>query len=164
MSNNTQHRMSPSNAEIPALPGPTQEEKPADLSSSRKPAIIAAVVAIVILAVLIAIGVLLFNNPPAAAVLRDIFIIFLGIQTMIIGLFVIALLVALFYVALKVYGFVQFIQTEVSPILDSADDTVRTVQSRAVFISDAAVKPIVEIMAQVSAIRQMIRSFTRSRD
>ena len=168
MSYNDQHRSSLSNDKTPILPGPTQEEeatkRSAGLSSSPKPAIIAAIVAIVILAVLIAVGVVLFNNPPSAAVLRDIFLILLGIQSMVIGLLIIVMLVAIIYVVLKVYDFVKFVQTEVEPMLDRADDAVRSVQSRAVFISDTAVKPVVEIMAQVSAIRQIIRSFRRSRD
>jgi hypothetical protein len=168
MSYNDQHRSSPSNDKIPILPGPTHEEevtkRSAGLSSDPVPAIIAAIVVVVILAIFIAFGVLLFNNPPTAAVLRDIFIILLGIQSMVIGFLIIVMLVAIIYVVFKVYDLIKFVQTEVGPMLDRADDAVRTVQSRAVFISDTAVKPVVEIMAQVSAIRQIFRSFRRSRE
>jgi hypothetical protein len=158
----------PSVDELPALPEPTQEEGaaevPAGLSSSRKPAIIAGAVALVILGILIALGVLLFNHPAAAARLRDIFIIFLGIQTTIIGLLMIAMLVALIYVALKLYDLTQFVEHELRPILERIDDTIRTVHSRTVFVSDSAVKPIIEVMSYVSAVKSIIRSFTHPRD
>jgi hypothetical protein len=171
MPNNNGDRVSPkssSNDEARALSEPTQSNHSADasagLSSSRKPAVIAAIVAIVILVVFIVVAVFLFNHPSATAVLRDIFIILLGIETMIIGLLAIAAIVAIIYLALKVYDLVQFVQNELGPMLNRADDTMRTVQSRAVFVSDTAVKPVVEIMAQVAAIRQTIKSFVRPQE
>ena len=156
-----------SSGEALALPQPTPPTGPAQesprLSASRKPAIIGALVALVILVAFIVIAVLLFNNPPAAAVLRDIFIILLGVQSVIIGLLLIVAVVALIYVALKVYDLVQFVENELRPMLHRADDAVRTVHSRTVFISDAAVKPVIEVMSYASAVKSIIRSFTRPR-
>jgi len=153
---------------ISALPVPTQEELPTEtsarLGSSRKLAIIASVVALVILGILIALGVLLFNRPEAAARLRDIFIIWLGIQTMIIGLLMIVMLVAIIYVALKLYDLTQFVENELRPMLRRADDAIRTVHSRTVFISDTAVKPVIEVMSYASAVKSIISSFTRPRE
>jgi hypothetical protein len=149
-------------------PEPTQEEIPAETSTETRtrsgPAIIAGIVAVVVLAALILIGVLLFNNPPVAAVLRDIFIILLGIQTMIIGLLMVVAVVAIIYVALKMYDLVQFVENELRPMLQRADDAMRTVQSRTVFISDAAVKPVIEVMSYTSAVKSIFKSFTRRRD
>jgi hypothetical protein len=127
-------------------------------------AIIASVVALVILGILIALGVLLFNRPEAAARLRDIFIIWLGIQTMIIGLLMIVMLVAIIYVALKLYDLTQFVENELRPMLRRADDAIRTVHSRTVFISDTAVKPVIEVMSYASAVKSIISSFTRPRE
>jgi hypothetical protein len=154
--------------EVTGLPEPTQDKASAEvsagLSASRTPAIIAAVVALVILAILIGVGVFLFNNPPVAAVLRDIFIILLGIQSIIIGLLMIVAVVAIIYVALKIYDLAQFVQDELRPILQRADDAVRTVHSRSVFISDTAVKPVIEVMSFTSAVKGIVKAFTRTRD
>ena len=154
---------------VPQLPDPgtaEQESSPAELSprlgASRLPAIIAGVAVVVILAALIAVGVLLFNHPQTAAVLRDIFIIFLGIQSMIIGLLIAAMLVVLIYVALKAYDLTQFVENELRPILSRADDMIGTVHSRTVFISDTAVKPVIEVMGYVAAVKSIIRSLNRS--
>jgi hypothetical protein len=154
---------------VPQPPEPgtaEQESAPAEispgLSASRLPAIIAGVAAVVILAALIAVGVLLFNHPQTAAVLRDIFIVLLGVQSMIIGLLVVAMLVTLIYMALKIYDLTQFVENELRPILRRADDIMRTVHSRTVFISDTAVKPVIDVMGYVSAVKSIIRSFNRS--
>jgi len=154
---------------VPQLPEPgtaEQESSPAELSpdlgASRLPAIIAGVAAVVILAALIAVGVLLFNHPQTAAVLRDIFIVLLGVQSMIIGLLIMTILVILIYTALKIYDLTQFVDNELRPILRRADDMMRTVHSRTVFISDTAVKPVIDVMGYVSAVKSIIRSFNRS--
>ena len=143
----------------PYLPAPDEDKgKHRERAASAWPAIIAVVVVLLILAVLIAIGIYLFNNPPTAAVVRDIFIILLGIQSMIISLLIVALLVVVVYVALKMYDLTQFVQNELRPILGRADDMVRTVHSRTVFISDTAVKPVIEVMSVTSAVKSIFRS------
>ncbi len=158
----------PMTDEMPALPGPSYEESSAEVSAglgaSRMPAIIAAVVAFVILLVLVIFGVLLYNNPVAAARLRDIFIILLGIQSIFIGLLLIVAVVAIIYVALKMYDLTQFIENELRPILQRADDTMRTVHSRTVFLSDTAVKPVIEVMSWGASVRGIIRAFTHPRE
>jgi hypothetical protein len=155
----------PKPEETPTLPGPTPEESSEELSAglgaSRMPAIVAAIVAFVLLLVLVIFGVLLYNHPVAAARLRDIFIILLGIQSIFIGLLMIVAVVAIIYVALKMYDLTQFIQNELRPMLQRADDTMRTVHSRTVFISDTAVKPVIDVMSWGAAVRGIIRAFTQ---
>jgi hypothetical protein len=153
--------------EVPALPEPPpdfeSEELSAGLGASRMPAIVAAIVAFVLLLVLVIFGVWLFTHPVAAARLRDIFIILLGIQSIFLGLLMIVAVVAIIYVALKMYDLTHFIQTELAPMLRRMDDTVRTVNSRTTFISDAAVKPVIDVMSWGSSVRAIIRAFTRPR-
>ncbi|GAB4531498.1 MAG: hypothetical protein Kow0063_10820 [Anaerolineae bacterium] len=153
----------PGSDQVAALPEPTAERGAAGLGSSRTPAIIAAIVALVFLLVLVVLGILLFNNPPVAAVLRDIFIILLAIQSVFIGLLLIVAVVAIIYVALKMYDLTRFIENELRPILRRADDAMRTVHSRTVFLSDSAVKPVIEVMSWGAAMKEIIRAFTRPR-
>jgi hypothetical protein len=153
---------------VPALPEPSYEEgapeMSAGLGASRLPAIIAGVAAFIVLLVLVIFGVLLYNHPVAAARLRDIFIILLGIQSIFIGLLLIVAVVAIIYVALKVYDLTEFVQNELGPILERADDTMRTINSRTVFISDSAVKPVIDVMSWASSVRAILRAFTQPRE
>jgi len=120
---------------------------------------VAAIVGLVLVVAAIVLGVVLFNRPEAAARLRDIFIIILGIQSLILGLLLIAVLVTLVYLALKVYGLVRFAEDEVRPMLQRVDDLVRHVHSRSVFVSDVAVKPVLEVVGMVAAAKSILRSF-----
>jgi hypothetical protein len=155
----------PPSDEIPALPEPPpdleSEELSAGLGASRMPAIVAAIVAFALLLVLVILGVLLYTHPVAAARLRDIFIILLGIQSIFLGLLMIVAVVAIIYVALKMYDLTHFIETELRPMLRRMDDTVRTVNSRTTFIGDAAVKPVIDVMSWGSSMKTIIKAFTR---
>jgi hypothetical protein len=131
-------------------------------AGNRLPILAVVVLVAVLMAGVILFGVFMFRSPATAATLRDIFLVVLGVQSMIIGLLLIAVLVSLVYLVLKLYDLVHLVQTELRPIMQQADDTVRTVRSRAVFISDSAVKPVIEVMACVAAVKSIIRSFTRS--
>jgi hypothetical protein len=131
-------------------------------AGNRLPMLAAVALAVVLVIGIVLFAVFMFRNPAAAATLRDIFLVVLGVQSVIIGLLLIALLVAIVYLVLKLYDLVHFFQTELHPIMQQADDTVRTVRSRAVFISDSAVKPVIEVMACVAAVKSIIQSFTRS--
>ncbi len=153
-------------SDVPVAPYPLGPNLPemekSGSTGSRLPALVAVAFAVVLVAGTIVFGIFMFRSPTTAATLRDIFLIVLGVQSMIIGLLLVALLVAIVYLVLKLYELVHFFQSELRPIMQQADDTVRTVRSRAIFISDSAVRPIVEVMACVSAVKSIIRSFTRS--
>ncbi|MCS7260435.1 MAG: hypothetical protein NZ765_06600, partial [Anaerolineae bacterium] len=116
---------------------------------------------VVLIAGIILFGVFMFRHPATAATLRDILLVVLGIQSMIIGLLLMAILTAIVYLVLKLHDLIHLLQAELRPIMQQADDTVRTVRSRAIFISDSAVKPVIEVMACVAAVKSIIRSFTR---
>ncbi len=151
--------------DVPVAPrttGPNLPERGWRAAGTRLPVLAAMgwVAALVVGVILL--GVFMFRSPATAATLRDIFLVILGVQSMIIGLLLIAILVLIVYLVLKLYDLVHFFQIELRPIIQQADDTVRTVRSRTVFISDSAVKPVIEVMACVAAVKSIVRSFTRS--
>lgn len=160
------HPQHASGLDVPIAPYPTGPNLPEmerrGAASNRLPALVAVASVLVLVAGVVLFSVLMFRNPATAATLRDIFLVVLGVQSMIIGLLLIAILVSIVYLVLKLYNLIHLLQSELRPIVHQADDTVRTVRSRAIFISDSAVKPIIELMACVAAAKSIIRSFTRS--
>lgn len=152
--NEPDEAVSASGVDAPAMTG---SERGAE--ARRLPTLVAAIVCLALVAAAIVLGVLLYNRPEAAARLRDIFIIILGIQSLILGLLLIAVLVALVYLALKLYGLVRFAEDEVRPMLQRIDDLVRHIHSRSVFVSDVAVKPVLEIVGVAAAAKSILRSF-----
>ena len=138
--------------------------------ANRTPLIIAAVALVIVIAAFCGLGIFLFRRPEIAAVLSHIFIILLAIETIVIALIAMALVLALFYIILKISDLVSLINFEVKPLVRKADDaltitkdTARVVQNRATFISDEAVKPVLNIVSTYAAIKAVLKSlFGRS--
>jgi hypothetical protein len=146
---------------------PELSMKPVD----KRPAIIGIVVALVILVGFGLLGWWLFVNPVEAAVLRDIFIIFMGLGVFFIILLLIALIVATGYLVLKVNDLVQLINREVvqllnqeiRPALTRVQSTLITVKGTTTFLSDQAVKPVMTTAGYVAAVKAIFRSLFRRR-
>jgi len=103
----------------------------------------------------------LFVNPETTAILRDIFIIFLGIGVFVIILLIIALVVITAYLVLKVNDLVQLLDKEIRPMLFKIQASINTVRGTTTFISDHAVQPVITTASTVAAIRVIVRSLFR---
>nr|HMQ54980.1 hypothetical protein [Anaerolineae bacterium] len=104
------------------------------------------------------IGVWLFLNPASAAVLRDIFIIFLGLGVFLIILLLIALVVIAIYLVIKINDLIHLVDREIRPVLNKLLQTSTTVQGTASFISEHAVRPVITTASIVAGIRAVFRA------
>ncbi len=84
------------------------------------------------------------------ATIRDIAIIFLAVETIVIG----AILVVLIW---EVRNLAKMLQNDIKPILQSADETARTVRGTATFVSDNFVTPLVRVSSFTSGVLQALR-------
>lgn len=94
-------------------------------------------------------GYLLITNPETTAVLRDVFIIVLALESIVIG----ALLSILIF---QIQNLTRLLQEEIKPILDSTNETVSTVRGTATFVSENVVSPMIEAASYVSAARKVL--------
>ncbi|MCB0211145.1 MAG: hypothetical protein KDJ52_17535 [Anaerolineae bacterium] len=133
---------------------PELSAKPAD----KRPLIIGIVVAVVIIAIFGGIGAWLFYHPPAAAVLRDIFIIFLGLGVFLIILLLIILVVITAYLVIKVNDLVQLLDREVRPVLNKLQETTTTIGGTATFISEKAVQPVISTASMAAGVNAIFRA------
>lgn len=133
---------------------PELSPKPAD----KRPLIIGIIVAVVILVGFIGIGWWLFVNPASAAVLRDIFIIFMGLGIFVIILLLIMLIVITSYLVIKVNDLVHLLDRELKPMLASAQEMLGTVRGTTSFISEQAVKPVMSTASTYAAVRAIFRN------
>jgi hypothetical protein len=86
-----------------------------------------------------------------SATIRDIAIIIIAIQTIIIGI----LLSILIW---QVWRLFQLLQTEVQPLLEDTQETVRTVRGTAVFVSDSVIEPVVRTSGNIARWRRIFLS------
>ncbi len=124
----------------------------------KRPLIIGIVVAFVFLLGSCGFGILLHRNPIDTAILRDIFIIYLGIGSFVIILLIIALVVITTYLVLKVNDLVVLLDREIKPMLAQVQSSLNTVKGTTNFISDQAVQPIIKTAGAVTAVQTVVKS------
>jgi hypothetical protein len=127
----------------------------------KRPLIFGIVFAIIVIVLFGLLGWWLFSNPPAAAVLRDIFIIFLGLGAFLIILLLIALVVITVYLVLKINDLVQLLNREIKPVLTQLQSTVHTAHGTTTFLSEHAVKPVITTASTVAGVQAVFRSLFR---
>lgn len=118
-----------------------EQQKPSTASDKKKKT---ALIVIIILAVLIITGTtigiiqLAKASPDQVSNIRDIFIIVLAFESLLIGATLVILIMQLALLT-------NLIQNEVRPILDASKDTIQTVKGTSKFISEKAVTPIISV-------------------
>lgn len=89
-----------------------------------------------------------------SATIRDIAIIIIAVQTIIIGV----LLAVLIW---QIWRLVKIIQTEVRPIIEDAQATVNTVRGTATFVSNNVVTPVIQTNTRVTKWRATSQALMR---
>ena len=143
---------SASQPEPSALPALTPQEAASRNAQQRQMrtivivAIIAAVVLVV--ALIVAVYVLLQPNVPTDRI-RDVFIIVVAFETLVVGVALIVLLVQL-------ASLINLLQNEVRPILESASETIRTLRGTAAFLGENVVEPVIKLNAYLASIQRVL--------
>ncbi len=88
------------------------------------------------------------------AIVRDLAIILLAIESLVIGVVLVVLI-------LEVRSLVRLLRDEIKPILTSADETVRTVRGTTTFVSETFVSPMIRATGFMSGVAQALRILTR---
>jgi hypothetical protein len=81
--------------------------------------------------------------------IRDIAIIVLAVESIIIGIFLTILI-------FQVRRLLILLEREIKPILESAKGTVNTAQRTTKFVSDALVSPLIKVASYASAVRSAV--------
>ena len=93
------------------------------------------------------------------ATVRDVAIILLAVESLIIGVLLSMLL-------WQLRNLSRMLEEEVKPLLDSASETVGTVRGTSTFLSETVVSPVVRVISTVTGLRRGLRvlSGMRRRD
>lgn len=119
--------------------------------------IIGLVLLVVVLILGLGAGVFFLVQPGAPTeTIRDVVIIVVAFEFMVIGLALVVLIVQL-------ARLVNLLQNEVRPIIDSASEAARTLRGTARFLSDNLVAPVVKVNAAMAAARRALDMFNFGR-
>ncbi len=92
----------------------------------------------------------------ALTFIRDLAIVLLALESLVIGIVLIILV-------LEILSLLRLLRSEVKPILDSADETVRTVRGTTTFVSDNLITPVVRVSSFATGVAQALRILVRRR-
>lgn len=110
----------------------------------------AAAVVLLIIAGLVASVVLLVKaGPDTAALVRDIFIIFMGLISLLV-------MVALIILIIQLAVLINLLQNEIKPILHSTTETVNNLRGTTTFISNNLVEPIIKLNEYLAGLRRFL--------
>ncbi len=88
------------------------------------------------------------------AFVRDLAIILLAVESLVIG-------VVLIILVLEIRNLAKMLRDEIKPILESADETARTVRGTTVFVSENLVNPMVRASSFATGVVQAVRILFR---
>ncbi len=145
-------------------PNPSQEEyipdvsQPAslppeitakDLQQQRK-IIIGVVLFVVVILVATLVSVYFLLQPTTDTVrIRDVFIIMIAVMTLFMGFVLVILIVQL-------ARLINLLQNEIRPILESTNETTRTLRGTSVFLSEHLVEPVIKMNEYSSGLQRLI--------
>jgi len=149
-----------SNPESEKLPNDPVTESGID-KGNQKAAIIGGIIAVlVIIGIIVAFVFLLRSDNEVTSRVRDVFIIFMALEFLVVG-FVLIILV------IQLARLTNLLQNEVKPILDSTNETVSTLRGTTRFLSDNLVEPVIklnEYLAGFQSVLNLVRPARKNKD
>jgi hypothetical protein len=137
--------------QTPPQPPPAEEFTATREAERKQKAIITGVIAgVVILLVILGVMIYLLMQPTAPTdKIRDVFIIVVALESLVIGVAMIVLIVQL-------ASLINLIQNEVRPILHATNETVNTLRGTAEFLGENVVEPVIKLNGYMAGLRRML--------
>lgn len=131
----------------PALPPSTTG---AAANSQPKPKIwLFVLIGVVILAAIIAGTVYLLQPSSPTDKIRDVFIIFMALESLVIGVALVVLMVQLAVL-------INLLQNEIKPILHSTNETVNTLRGTVTFLGDNLAEPVIKLNQYMAGFKKLL--------
>ena len=135
---------------------PTPEEVAVQRAALRKQrGILAGIIAgVVLLVAAIVVAVYFLATAPegVTATVRDIFIIFMALESLLVG-------AALVVLMIQLASLINLLQNEVKPILKSTSDTVNNLRGTTEFLSENLVEPVIKLNSYLAGLKKLLDLF-----
>ena len=133
----------------------TPEEKSGSSPINQAAMVLGGLVALFVVSVLIAVilGIVLGDTNSVSdtvSIIRDLFIILLAVQGMLIG-------IALIVLILQIAAILNLVENELKPVARSVQETASTIKGTAEFMSENAAAPVIESQAWLAGFATLVR-------
>ena len=131
----------------PSLPASQAVDK--ETERRNRQLVITITIAVVVFFALIGLAVFgLTRNAGVTQNIRDIFIIFMALESLIIG-------VALVVLIIQIASLINLLNNEIKPILDATNETIATLRGTTQFLSENLVEPVVKMNSYLAGLQKM---------
>ncbi|MBN2047509.1 MAG: hypothetical protein JW750_06690 [Anaerolineaceae bacterium] len=124
-------------------------------NGNQKQTVFIVIGAVIFVGLLIAGAVLLLTaKPEVAGQWRDVFIIFIAVQMLLIGL-------AIVIVMIQMAIMINLLQNELRPIIQSTNETANTLRGTAEFLSKNLTEPVIKLNGYLAGMKKFMDVFKK---
>lgn len=129
---------------------PAAHEPAKESQTGRKAVIFLVIGAVLIVGIVVTALVLLLNqSADTTSHIRDIFIILMALESLVIG-------VALVILIIQLAILINLLQNEIKPIIHSTNETVNTVKGTAEFLSNNLSEPVIKLNEYMASFKKLL--------
>jgi hypothetical protein len=129
---------------------PEKAAEPSPQDQQTKRMMVGVIIGIVVLLVLLGVAIFFLLQPATPTdKIRDIFIIIVALESLVIGVAVIVLIVQL-------ASLINLLQNEVRPILTATNETVNNLRGTAEFLGENVVEPVIKLNGYLAGMNRVI--------
>ncbi|MFN2273851.1 MAG: hypothetical protein ACK2TX_03280 [Anaerolineales bacterium] len=97
------------------------------------------------------------RNPQQTETIRDIVIIFVAVEALLIGL-------ALIVLVIQIARLTDLLRNEIGPILEATNETLGNLRGTSRFLSENMVRPVIKVNSSMAALRRVVELLGFRRD
>jgi hypothetical protein len=140
-------QLSPEKIERPASEQPAT---PPETEQAQKINTVPIVIGVIVFLALLGLAIYFLLQPATPTdKIRDIFIIIVALESLIIG-------VALVVLIVQLASLINLLQNEVKPILHATNETVNTLRGTAEFLGENVVEPVIKLNGYMAGLTRML--------
>jgi sterol desaturase/sphingolipid hydroxylase (fatty acid hydroxylase superfamily) len=133
-------------------PEPTPQRTPEQIAQDQqmKRTMTGVIIGVVVLLILLGLSIYFLLQPATPTdKIRDVFIIVVALESLVIG-------VALVVLIVQLASLINLLQNEVRPILKATNDTVNNLRGTAEFLGENVVEPVIKLNGYLAGLNRML--------
>jgi len=135
----------PASQLTPETTAPTREQ-----GQQTKRVMIGVIAGVIVLMVLLGVAIFFLLQPTTPTDrIRDVFIIVVALESLVIG-------VALIILIIQLASLINLLQNEVRPILTATSETVNNLRGTAEFLGESVVEPVIKLNGYLAGVTRVI--------
>lgn len=136
--------------QIPPETKPQTTPEQLEQQAQTRRMVIGVTIGVIVLLLLLGVAIFFLLQPATPTdKIRDVFIIVVALESLIIG-------VALIVLIVQLASLINLLQNEVKPILDATSETVNNLRGTAEFLGENVVEPVIKLNGYLAGLYRML--------